>query len=538
MSSPKRQVKRLLSRTPFAARAYWRWIDQAGPTLHFSGKNSLQRLESQIPAWVETASRSRAEAEPGKRLAIFATFRYWIEHAVLTSLTLAGMGHDVTLAYLPYAKYRIQVHPFDLQRQDAYVRHAIEGISSLVRVQPIFSDGSSVVEIPDAIRPALEEISLRDSQYSLRVEDVDPGSDLYRLRLSRNEFAARAMLQWLPRAAPEVFIVPNGSILEYGVAYHVARHLGIQVVTYEFDEPQHRIRLGHNAEVMREETDELWQARRDLPLTQEQRARVSELLSARQKGSKWQNFPIQFQGVPKQGGEEIRKDLDLDERPVVLLAPNVFGDSATLGRQVFSDSMTEWLARTLQHFIDRDEIQLLIRIHPSEARFPTGTSMTEVVRETLPQLPEHMRLIAAEDPINTYDLVEIAALGIVYTTTVGLEMSLSGVPVVVTGFTHYRGKGFTLDPQSWEDYFQIIERVLREPDAHRLDEEKFRDAWKYAYHFFFEFTHPFPWHLLYFWDDVQTWPLEEVLSKNGRRTFGDSFRWLAGEPIDWSFSGS
>lgn len=538
MSSPKHQVKRWLARAPFTAKAYWRWIDQAGPTLHFSGKNSLERLASHIPSWVDTAARARAEAEPGKRLAIFATFRYWIEHAVLTGLALAGRGHDVTLAYLPYARYRIQLHPFDLQRQDAYVQDSLEGIAPLVKVLSILSDGFSEIEIPQAVHPALEEISLRDSQYSLRVEDVDPSSDLYRLRLSRNECAARAFLHWLEREKPEVFIVPNGSILEYGVAYHVARYLDVPVVTYEFDEPQHRIRLGQNTEVMREETDELWQARRDLSLTQEQRTRVAELLSARQKGSTWQNFPIQFQGVPKQGGEEIRKGLGLDERPVILLAPNVFGDSATLGRQIFSDSMTEWLARTLQHFVDRDEIQLLIRIHPSEARFPSGTSMEEVVRETLPQLPEHIRLITAEDPINTYDLVEISALGIVYTTTVGLEMSLSGVPVVVTGFTHYRGKGFTLDPQSWREYFEIIEAVLDRPDAYRLDEKNLRDAWKYAYHFFFEFTHPFPWHLLYFWDDVETWPLEQVLSPEGHQRFGDSFRWLAGEPIDWSFSES
>jgi hypothetical protein len=537
MSSLKLQVKQWLSRVPVAAEAYWRWVDQAGPTLHFSGKNSLERLESHIPSWLELARHSRTEAEPGKRLAIFATFRYWIEHAVLTGLTLAGMGHDVTLAYLPYARYRIQVQPFDLQRQDAYVRDSLRGLAPLVKVVSIFSDGFSDVHIPKAIAPALEEISLRDSQYSLRVEDVDPSSDLYRLRLARNEFAARSLLRWLRREEPDVFIVPNGSILEYGVAYHVARHLNVPVVTYEFDEPQHRIRLGQNTEVMREETDALWQARRELPLTEKQRARVSELLSARQKGSKWQNFPIQFQGVPKQGGEEIHRGFGLDERPVVLLAPNVFGDSATLGRQVFSDSMTEWLGRTLLHFVDRDDVQLLIRIHPSEARFPTGTSMEEVVRQTLPQLPEHIRLIAAEDPINTYDLVEIASLGIVYTTTVGLEMSLSGVPVVVTGFTHYRGKGFTLDPQTWEEYFETIERALQDPNAYRLDEAQLRDAWKYAYHFFFEFTHPFPWHLLYFWDDVETWPLKEVLGAEGLEIFRESFQWLAGEPIDWSFSG-
>lgn len=535
MSSPKLRLKKWLSEFPGAAGAYWRLVDGAGPTLHFTGNHSLQELERHIPSWVETAQLARARAAPGKRLAIFATFRYWIEHAVLTALTLAGMGYDITLAYLPYARYRIPMQRFDLQRQDAYVRKALKGITPLIEVISLLPHEVRNVQIPSAIQPNLEEISRRDSQYSLRVEDVDTGSDLYQLRLARNEFAAKVLLRWLNIEKPEIFIVPNGSILEYGVAYHVARNLGFSVVTYEFDEPQHRIRLGQNTEVMREETDAFWEARRLTPLTEEQKEKVADLLAARQKGTRWQNFPIQFQSVPSQGGDEIRASLGLDERPVVLLAPNVFGDSATLGRQVFSDSMTEWLERTLQFFVDRDDLQILIRIHPSEARFPTGTSMAEVVRGTLPDLPEHMRLIDAEDPVNTYDLVEIAALGVVYTTTVGLEMCLKGVPVVVAGFTHYREKGFTLDPQGWGEYFDLIQSVLREPDSARLTGERLRDAWKYAYHFFFEFTHPFPWHLLYFWDDVRTWPLEKVLSPEGQARFGESFRWLAGAPIDWSF---
>ena len=40
--------------------------------------------------------------------------------------------------------------------------------------------------------------------------------------------------------------------------------------------------------------------------------------------------------MPSQGGEQARRDLGLDERPLVLLAANVIGDSLTLGRQVFT----------------------------------------------------------------------------------------------------------------------------------------------------------------------------------------------------------
>jgi capsule polysaccharide export protein KpsC/LpsZ len=160
--------------------------------------------------------------------------------------------------------------------------------------------------------------------------------------------------------------------------------------------------------------------------------------------------------------------------------------------------------------------------------------MQEVVRESLPRFSENVHLIQADAAINTYDIVEIADLGLVYTTTVGMEMAMSGVPVVVAGFTHYRGKGFTIDPNSWNDFFEQIDQILQNPSKFRLTREQIKDVWHYAYRFFFEFTRPFPWHLLYFWDDVEKWPLDQVLASEGQDLFGDTLSVLTGEPLDWS----
>lgn len=531
--SAKESLKQLLASIPFAANVYWRVVDGGGPTLHFTGNHSMERLQSMLPEWCVSAERARKGSSPGRDVVIFGTFRYWIEHTALLGLALSGLGHRVTLTYLPYARYKIPANRFDLQRQDSYVWDVLSHASPLIQVASLFRYPPFRGELPEQLRTAIEEISLRDTQYSLKVEDVDPEGEVYRFRSERNEFAVRAALAWLIKNRPQVLILPNGSVLEYGVLYHVARYLDMPVVTYEFDEPQYRIRLASNAEVMREDTDEFWQVQKNRRFTTEERDRVRSLLAARQRGSLWENFPVQFQGVPRQGEERIRQELGLDARPVVLLAPNVFGDSATLGRQVFTSSLSEWLESTVRYFTKRPNVQLVIRIHPSEARFTYGMSMAEVVEQTLPTLPENIHLIAAEAPINTYDIVEIADLGVVYTTTIGMEMAMSGVPVIVAGFTHYRGKGFTLDPDSWDAYIGILDRVLAAPAEYRLTEQQITDVWHYAYRFFFEFTKPFPWHLLYFWDDVKEWPLDRVLGEEGRSEFGKTFQYFTGEPIDW-----
>jgi hypothetical protein len=130
--------------------------------------------------------------------------------------------------------------------------------------------------------------------------------------------------------------------------------------------------------------------------------------------------------------------------------------------------------------------------------------------------------------------VEIADLGMVYTTTVGMEMGMSGVPVIVAGQTHYRSKGFTLDPASWEAYFSAIKQVLEDPGRARLSREQVELAWRYAYRFFFEYPTSFPWHLLHFWNELETWPVQRVLSAEGQAEFGEAFRYLAGEPREWA----
>jgi len=214
----------------------------------------------------------------------------------------------------------------------------------------------------------------------------------------------------------------------------------------------------------------------------------------------------------------------------------VLGDSLTLGRQVFSKTMTEWISRTVQYFLGRPDVQLVIRVHPGEV-LTRGQSMVDVVRQVAPRLPEHIKLIKPKDKINTYDIVDVADLGLVYTTTVGMEMAMVGLPVLVAGDTHYRGRGFTYDTDSWVAYFKLLGQIIEKPENFRLSRQQVETAWQYAYHFFFDFARPFPWHLVRMWEDYKIRPLENVLQDDGMALYGDTLRYFKGEPIDWTVIG-
>ena len=526
----KSTLKKILGEIPFTAEAYW-YLHQAG-----NGRVrgfSLPSLEKMLPEWSATLTQYQSNARPGKQVMVFGVLRYWISHTTLLSMVLAGLGHRVTLVYLPYGKWYNPINRFDLRRHNLYARRVFEQITPFVKTVSLLDVKPLSQDLPSTLEEQVREVALHDTQYTLQVEEVDLTSNLYRLRLERDRSAARAAMTWLQANRPEVIIIPNGMIQEFGALNKVARYLDIPVVTYEFGEQRQRLWLAQNGEVMRQQTNPLWTARGGRGLSSAQWEKVRGLFSARQHGISFENFTRRWQGVASAGGEQARNSLGLDSRPIVLLATNVVGDSLTLGRQVFSDSMTEWLKLTIQYFAGRPDVQLVIRIHPGELN-TKGPSVADLVQRTLPVIPTNIFLVPANSPVNTYDLVEIADLGLVYTTTVGMEMAMSGIPVIPVGQTHYRGKGFTLDPDTWEAFYGLLEQVLSKPEQFRLSKEQVELAWEYAYRFFFEFPHPYPWHIVRMWEDVNEWSLERVLSPEGQECFGKTFQYLVGEPVDWS----
>jgi len=528
--SGKETVKKILGGIPFTAELYWLARQRSKP---LRSRFSLRNLQAELPGLMVQAEKIQSTSPKGKKIFVFATLHYWIEHASLVSTALAAQGHKVTLGYLPFADWQSDINRFDLRRQNVYARKILEQTKPVMETVSFLNLRAPYTPLPGDLVTAVKEVTTYDTQYTLQIEEIDPDSEIYKLRFNRNREIAQAILAWLRQNRPDIVVVPNGSIQELGVVYRVARHLKIPVVTYEFSDQRQRIWLAQNSEVMRQDTDGLWKASLNQPLGEEQMERMRSLMVARQRASLWENFARMWQGSPAKGGDQARAKLGLDEKPVVLLATNVLGDSLTLGRQIFSKTMAEWISRTVQYFIGRPDVQLVIRIHPGEV-LTHGLSMANVVHEVLPRLPKNIHLIRAEDDVNTYDLIDVADLGVVYTTTVGLEMAMTGVPVVVTGKTHYRERGFTYDPDSWVTYFKLLGQILINPSEHRLSKEQVQHAWQYAYHYFFDFPQPFPWHLVRMWEDYKTNSLESVLTGKDRELYAPTFRYLAGEPVDWS----
>ena len=564
MSGWRSAAKDALARLPGTAELYQQaWARGTAPT----GGYSLDRLAAQLPSWVEAVGRARRgrEAElvgsgPGeaggrrgagdglddgdqaafrpRRILVFGYLQWWLEHAVALALLLRSEGHQVDLAFLPQRRWHTESHPFDLRRQFAYLGRELSPLTNELGLIPLLARGG---ELPDHLAESIEAQSRLDVQYTLQREELDweAGPEvmgLLELRRARNRNAAAAAQRLFQAVDYDAVVIPNGSILEFGALYRAARARGTTAISYEFGERREHLWLARNAEVMRLPTADLWAARGKRPLTEAELGRVRELYEARRGGAPWNQFSRQWQPGESAGAQATRRRLGLaDDKPIVLLCTNVVGDSLALDRRVFTQGMADWLAESVRAVASRPDVQLVVRVHPGEM-LGAGHPSVEIVRQVLPQLPPGVVLLPPDSEVNTYDLIELTHLGLVYTTTVGLEMAMFGVPVVVCGDTHYRGKGFTNDPTSLAEYLAQIGRLLQEPLGRSLSPEQVDLAWRYAYLFFFEYPFPFPWHLLSFWEDIAVRPLEQVVGEGARGQYTRTLRALAGEPIQWAAS--
>ncbi len=529
-------LKELFGKLPLTVEAYWAL---RGRNKTWSAHYKLEGLKEVLPQAVDDVLKYQRKTENPRNICVFSTLHYWVEQSMLVALGLAGQGHQVVFTWLPYADWDKEISSFDLRRQDLYTQDVLQPAAQVMRIDSLLNaslQAGNRPQLTPELQKIVDQVSDYDTQYTLQIEETDLSSPLYQLRRLRNGQAARAIFDWLQAEKPDLLVIPNGTILEMGVAYQVAALLGIETVTFEFADQQERIWLAQNDEIMQHNTADLWNSLGNQPLPEKAKQALTALFGARKNANLWGNFARQWQQNPVKGGASVRESLKLNERPLALLATNVLGDSLTLGRQRITQTMAEMIVKTIGYFVHHPEVQLVVRVHPGELK-THGTSMIDVINQAYPDLPENIHIIRPEDKTNTYDLMEIADFGLVYTTTVGMEMAMSGLPVIVTGKTHYAGKGFTLDPQTWQEYEQMLDQVSQNPSSARLTTDQVEKAWLYAYLFFFEFSLPFPWHILWMHDDFKNRPMSFVLSDEGQQKYGQTFAYLAGEKLDWAARG-
>jgi hypothetical protein len=179
--------------------------------------------------------------------------------------------------------------------------------------------------------------------------------------------------------------------------------------------------------------------------------------------------------------------LNKDKRNIFLFS-NIYWDvGLSEVASIYPDVIT-WVMKTIQLLKDKGNIHVYIKPHPGEVYDSLSSlkGIREIIYEKYPVLPSNITIIEPEWKVKTYDLFPYIDLGVIFTGTLGLEMMLSGIPVVSTGKTTHFGLGFASEPNSESEYLELLIGDKETPKYNKYDLELF------AYFYFIRSKIPWP----------------------------------------------
>ena len=219
----------------------------------------------------------------------------------------------------------------------------------------------------------------------------------------------------------DAVVLHHAIYVPQGVLAQAARAAGVRVVTWNTAYRARCFLFSHGDSyhfTMMEEPQEEWAS---VPWTAELREQTLDYLMSRWTGTRdW----ISYQSAARPGFNAADYGLD-EQRPIIGMMTNVTWDAQLYYKSNAFPSMREWVLDTIRWFAGRPDLQLVIRIHPAELLNPlvSRQRVADDIAEAFPELPANVRVIAADDPLNTYALADACDSVLIYGTKMGVELA-------------------------------------------------------------------------------------------------------------------
>jgi hypothetical protein len=368
----------------------------------------------------------------------------WFSTAI--GLLLAARGHRVTFVIddLPFGPtdrvWRLQLMAIRAVMAVVGRRHRVARLGSLPHPPAPF----------DANRDAIERLVQLNGVWALRGESpvTEAAVSGSREQLLAADVAIGAFLRG---ERFDLMFVPGGVWGTSGLWLRHARAAGTRVSTYDSGGYGVLLLAVDGVACQLQDIPRAFTMLKDQAASPRERGMVVRAATAeidKRRAGK-DKFASQVEGV---------SDRSSAYEGGVLIALNSSWDSAALGLHSAFGSTQEWIVETVRHLLAHTSAPVLVRQHPVE-RLEIARSNDDY--RTL--LHRHfgndprLHFIAAEDPVNSYDLMEQVCAVVVYTSTVGVEAAAQGKVVITESTSYYADLGFVHKATTPTRYFQLLE---------------------------------------------------------------------------------
>ncbi|MBY0353723.1 hypothetical protein K2W90_05145 [Candidatus Babeliales bacterium] len=320
------------------------------------------------------------------------------------------------------------------------------------------------------------------------VGDIQCVND-YKKKLKAYLFNIILMIEALKKAiddiAPDV-IYSNGSFYyPWSIIKIIAARKNIPYFNSTIGYVRNTWCYNFNADVVPTDFSSVWEGWRDRELLEKEKTLIEEYLKKGKTGVNMNVNTANPSSCVKKVVQQSLSHIDFS-KPTYLLPINIIWDAAALEVPKAFGSMPSWLEKVIEFFKKKPEYNLILKTHPGEWNkyFPvTRQGMYDFCLGL--NLTSNIVCLRPDTNIQAYDLFDYITAGLVFTTTLGIEMACAGVPVVTLGHAPYSQKGFTYDPKNYEEYFSLLEDLARNliTSQERFNNQQQARKFLYLYHF-------------------------------------------------------
>jgi hypothetical protein len=483
-------------------------IGAMAPAVRRMVPNDKWSLGVHAPYWMRAASAAPLLPVPAPRCIFqFCTYRGQFTLELSLAALLAWRGHQVTIGYLPRLGSPIKVPLYDDPSAAPYLAEALSSVERAsggrVRIVDLTSCLSNEVAIDrDFVEAqAYSDTMMHTGRETLREGDpvIAEALRYYRDLGNKTQTIARSFFATHAKEF-DLALIANAMTFEGAHMAQVAQQFGVELVSHEkFAFRKIRIFTHGDTIFSFRDLNTLWERRAELgfdaePFRSTATQKSQELLNERRYASV-KNWAWKYQFAPEQSDEATLAAVGLKpEEKFILVCTNVPYDAGFMKLTTIFPTMRDWLIETVKFLADKTDLPIVIRIHPGEVLHYAGRekSIDNLAAAGVLAHPR-VKVIGADEKINTYPLMQRCHAGVVFSSTTGLEMAMLGRPVVVGSKIYYADAGFTRTADDRDGYFRVLESSVREEIAVERSRKIATDAQLYYYLLHFVLQQPYPY---------------------------------------------
>jgi hypothetical protein len=341
---------------------------------------------------------------------------------------------------------------------------------------------------PFAMRLPLGDLCLPGLRWILRVHHLRDDEDtrfLYREFILSAWNVAQKFSRFLDEADPRAVVVFNGQFFPEATARWVSLKRGLRVITHEVGlQPASAFFTDGEATAYPIRIPDGFE------LSEAQNARLDAYLAKRFQGD-FTMAGIKF-WPDMQGLDESFLQKSAGFKQIVPVFTNVIFDTSQPHANTVFEDMFGWLDQALEVMRVHRETLFVIRAHPDELRVRKSSRETvqDWVETSRAATEPNVIFVGPNETLSSYELIQRSKFVMVYNSTIGLEASIMGKPVLCAGKARFTQYPTVFFPQTVEAQGAALKEFL-EAETIAVPPEFKRNARRFLYYQLFRTSLPF-----------------------------------------------